>query len=83
MSLSDYDDCPYEGPENEPIKMRVAIVKETKLAVMFLDDKLRPIWLPKSQIDIVLETKGMSKLYVPEWLVYSKELEDDPCILSE
>jgi len=63
------------------VEIQVHVVDETEKALAFLRDDLEKVWLPKSQVTIILEQGTLLKLEVPEWLIFQKELEDDSCLL--
>lgn len=68
-------------PENiEYAEIAVQVQRETDKAIMFLNDALKPVWLPKSQIIIEWDAENCATIKVPEWLVEDKELEGESCI---
>lgn len=47
---------------------------ETEKAILVVNLKNKDVWLPKSQIEIDSEAKGVVELQIPEWLAVEKEL---------
>lgn len=47
---------------------------ETEKAILVVNLKNKDVWLPKSQIEIDSEAKGVIELQMPEWLAVEKEL---------
>ena len=47
---------------------------ETEKAILVVNLKNKDVWLPKSQIEIDSEAKGVVELRIPEWLAVEKEL---------
>lgn len=47
---------------------------ETDKAILVTNLKNKDVWLPKSQIEIDSDQKGIVELQLPEWLVVEKEL---------
>jgi hypothetical protein len=60
---------------SEDISVAGRIVKETELAISFKGKETQPgqppVWLPKSQIAVVQEFKGVS-VTMPLWLAKNK-----------
>lgn len=58
-------------PKNHDIiEVSVIIKHQTEKAILVDNLKDKPIWLPKSQIEIQSETE----ISLPEWLAVDKEL---------
>lgn len=47
---------------------------ETDKAILVVNLKNKDVWLPKSQIEIDSDSKGIVELQLPEWLAEEKEL---------
>lgn len=47
---------------------------ETEKAILVVNLKGKEVWLPKSQIEIDSDNKGIVELQMPEWLAVDKEL---------
>lgn len=47
---------------------------ETEKAILVVNLKDKDVWLPKSQIEIDSDEKGIVELQMPEWLALDKGL---------
>lgn len=47
---------------------------ETEKAILVANLKNKDVWLPKSQIEIDSDSKGIVEIQMPEWLAVDKEL---------
>lgn len=50
------------------------IKHETEKAILVTNLKNKDIWIPKSQIEIDSNSRGIINFQIPEWLAEDKEL---------